>query len=60
MRERDPGLVPDCNSEVFTLVLSSVVLDVDFSEMTFITTVRHFLLFLIWWLIIVMSNYPTI
>lgn len=58
--ERDPSLVPDCNSEVFRLVLSSVVLDVGFSEMTFIITVRHFLLFLIWWLIIVMSNYPTI
>lgn len=60
VRERDPSLVPDCNSEVFRLVLSSVVLDVGFSEMTFTTTVRHFLLFLIWWLIIVMSNYPTI
>lgn len=59
-REREPSLVPDCNSEVFRLVLSSVVLDVGFSEMTFIITVRHFLLFLIWWLIIVMSNYPTI
>lgn len=58
--ERDPSLVPDCNSKVFSLVLSSVVLDVGFSEMTFIITVRHFLLFLIWWLIIVMSNYPTI
>lgn len=60
VRERDPSLVPDCNSKVFSLVLSSVVLDVGFSEMTFIITVRHFLLFLIWWLIIVMSNYPTI
>ena len=56
VREGCPCLVPDCNSEVFSLALSSVVLDVGFSEMTFITTVRHFLLFLIWWLIIGMSN----